>query len=128
LTKHTVIVEYKQLLFVHVEAFMHTTGFPSPARDFEERELDLHSLLVNSPSSTFFMKAEGENCPDLAVNPGDILVVDRSIEPKGEDIIISSNSGELVLSSYKGPSGKKGQDTHAGPVWGVVTWIIHKTR
>jgi len=111
-----------------MEVFMYTTGFPSPARDFEERKLDLNSLLIKNLSSTFFMKAEVENSLDLTVSPGDILVVDRSIEPKEEDIIVSSCCEDLVLSTYKRTSVTERQNTHDDSIWGVVTWIIHRTK
>lgn len=109
---------------------MDTTGFPSPARDFEEGELNLRSLVMSRPYSTFLLRAEGEKDPKLAVNPGDILVVDRSIEPQGEDIVVSSSSGELTLFIYERSSGQRQEKNNLGNrnVWGVVTWIIHRTK
>lgn len=109
---------------------MDTTGFPSPARDFEEGELDLNSLIMSRPYSTFLLRVEGENDPELAVNPGDILVVDRSVEPQGEDIVVSSFSGELILSIYGRSSDQQKEKNSFGDnnLWGVVTWVIHRTK
>ena len=56
-------------------------GFPSPADDYIEKNLDLNDLLVQKPAATFFVRAEGESMLGAGIHPNDILVVDRSLEP-----------------------------------------------
>ena len=56
-------------------------GFPSSADDYIEKTLDLNDLLVQKPTATFFVRAEGESMLGAGIHPNDILVVDRSIDP-----------------------------------------------
>ena len=59
-------------------------GFPSPADDYIERYLDLNEEFIKHPSSTFILRATGESMLDAGIFPGDMLLVDRSIEPSME--------------------------------------------
>lgn len=106
---------------------MITTGFPSPARDFEEKSLDLNKLLISNPSSTFFLRAEAIYGEINALRDKDILVVDRSLDPSEGDLLVISENGELRIMAMD-------QDPNSFPLeqleycWGVVTWIIHSSR
>lgn len=116
-------------------------GFPSPADDFSEKELDLNALVVKKPAATFFVKVEGESMINAGICSGDLLVVDRSIEPKNGQIVVAVVNGEftvkrlkigalgcfLVPENNKYPTLKvDGEDECR--IWGVVTYVIHKTR
>tara|TARA_B110000483_G_C18018700_1_gene474118 strand:- start:447 stop:878 length:432 start_codon:yes stop_codon:yes gene_type:complete len=71
-------------------------GFPSPADDYIENALDLNEYLIKHPSSTFFAKADGLSMVKAGIMDGALMVVDRSITPQHEDIVIAVVDGELT--------------------------------
>ena len=114
-------------------------GFPSPADDHMEGKLDLNTHLVKHPTATFFVKASGDSMIGAGIHDGDILVVDRSLEPRQSRIVIAAVDGQLTVKRLK----KKGKKIFLVPenkkfrsielnenndvkVWGVVTNVIHK--
>lgn len=116
-------------------------GFPSPADDYIEDQLDLNELIIQRPAATFFVRVEGESMRDANIYSGDILVVDRSVEPTSGKIVVAVINGEFTVKRFiinkqgtylvpenpKYPSFKIGPDSEFR-VWGVVTYVIHKTR
>ena len=112
-------------------------GFPSPAEDHIESELDLNNYLITNPASTFMVKATGNSMIEAGINSGDLLVVDKSLSPKPENIVIASINGEFTVKRYK-VIGKKVLLEPANPkyktieinefddavIWGVVKHII----
>ncbi len=74
-------------------------GFPSPADDYVEKNLDLNELLVQKPAATFFVRAQGESMLGAGIHPNDILVVDRSLEAVPGKIVICALNGELTKAS-----------------------------
>ena len=76
-------------------------GFPSPADDHIEGKLDLNLHLIRRPAATFFVRAEGESMKDAGIFDGDLLVVDRSIFPQSNDIVIAVLYGELTVKRLK---------------------------
>jgi len=117
-----------------------SAGFPSPADDYIENNLSLSELLIRNHLSTFLMKTSGDSMVDVGINDGDILVVDRSIEPKNRDIVIAilegnltvkrllfKASGSILLKSentaYKDIKISESADLE---IWGVVTSVIHQ--
>lgn len=72
-------------------------GFPAPGDDLVEKALDLNDLLVDNPTSTFFVRVTGDSMEDAKIFAGDILVIDRSIEPKSGLIVVAAVYGELVV-------------------------------
>lgn len=115
-------------------------GFPSPADDYLETKLDLTQHLVKHPSATYYIKAVGDSMIDYGIYSGDLLVVDRSLEPKIDDIVVAAVDGELtckclsiIEEQYYLLSGNKlyppisltGKDVH---IWGVVIHTIHSLR
>lgn len=114
-------------------------GFPSPADDYIEEDLDLNELVVKHPTATFFVRVEGESMRDAAISPGDILVVDRSLEAKTGKIIIARLDGEFTVKRLQIKGSRitlqsenalyPAIEVDAGSdfqVWGVVTYVIHK--
>ncbi len=114
-------------------------GFPSPASDFAEKHLYLNEYLISHPAATFFVRVSGDSMDDSRVNDGDVLVVDKALEPRNNDIIVASVNGEFTVKKYL----KKGKNMFLIPankkyktiaitegmefeVWGVVTYVIHK--
>ena len=113
-------------------------GFPSPADDYIEKELDLNTYLVKHPAATFFVRVSGDSMRDAGIYPGDILIVDRAIEPTNNSIVIARFEGELTVKRIH----KKGRELFLVPenseyepieiqddmdfeIWGVVKHAIH---
>ena len=74
-----------------------SAGFPSPADDYIENNLNLSELLIKNHLSTFLMRASGHSMVDAGINDGDILVVDRSLEAKSGDVVIAIFEGNLTV-------------------------------
>jgi len=72
-------------------------GFPSPADDYIEDMLDLNQYLVKNPVSTFVVKVSGDSMINAGISPGCLLVVDRSIEPINNKIVVAALNGELTV-------------------------------
>lgn len=72
-------------------------GFPSPAQDYIERRLDLNELCIEHPAATYFVRAAGDSMTGAGIYPGDVLVVDRSLEPRHGNIVIAAVAGEFVV-------------------------------
>lgn len=116
-------------------------GFPNPAEDAGGMALDLNSLLVRHPVSTFYLRVEGDSMAGAGIVSGDIVVVDKSLEPKNGDIVVAAVDGEFTLKYLK-RDGQSAWLVAANPaypsialheaieasLWGVVTYVIHKTR
>lgn len=76
-------------------------GFPSPASDHQESAIDLHCHLVALPASTFFVKATGESMINAHIHEGDLLIVDRSLPPQQDKIVIAALNSELTVKRLK---------------------------
>lgn len=74
-----------------------SAGFPSPADDYIDRELDLNEYLIANPVATFFVRVAGDSMIGAGINHDDILIVDRSIEPASGKIVIAIVDGELTV-------------------------------
>jgi DNA polymerase V len=117
-----------------------SAGFPSPAEDYIDTKLDLNDLLVRHPATTFLVTVKGDSMRDANICTGDILVVDRSLQPNHNRIVIAALDGELVVKRLRiragrvflvpeNPAYETAEVTTAidFKIWGVVTAIIHKT-
>ena len=113
-------------------------GFPSPAGDYKEDKLDLNKYLIKNPAATYFVRVAGESMVGAGIHSGDLLVVDRSIEPGDKKIVIANINGELTVKRIRIRKNKitlesenadfPSQEIKAGSefeVWGVVTTVIH---
>jgi DNA polymerase V len=114
-------------------------GFPSPADDFIQNRLDLNEHLVLHPAATFFVRVAGDSMVGAGIADGDILVVDRSLEPADGRVVIAVVSGELVVKRLRRTEGgwllaaendgyppiEIGEESDF-EVWGVVTNVIHR--
>ena len=126
--------EYELPLFASKVA----AGFPSPADDFMDTKLDLNNHLIKTPSATFFVRVSGESMIKAGIHDGDLLVVDRSLEPQVGKIVIAAIQHELTVKRYAKIDGKvylapendayepilvnEEDEVH---IWGVVTNVIH---
>ena len=117
-----------------------SAGFPSPASDYIEHKLDLNEYLISHPAATFIVKVHGSSMTDSNIRPGDLLIVDKSLTPKHNSIVIASIFGDLTVKQLK----RKHQKTFLVSsnnnypnfevkeemdffVCGVVTYTIHST-
>ncbi|MBD2860346.1 translesion error-prone DNA polymerase V autoproteolytic subunit [Spongiibacter sp. KMU-158] len=73
-----------------------SAGFPSPAEEYLEQNIDLNDHLVSHPSSTFFVRACGDSMIELGIFDGDLLLVDRSLQAKQGDVVIAAVDGQLT--------------------------------
>ena len=110
-----------------------TSGFPSPAEDYEEPALDLHALVVKNQPATFFMTADTDEMQRSGVQRGDILVVDRSAAPRMQSMVVLAHEGEFVVKRCVMCDGRMVvADDHGSinvtreSVWGVVTYIVRQ--
>lgn len=114
-------------------------GFPSPAQDFMSESIDLNRDLIHHSESTFYARAVGDSLKDAEVHEGDILVVDKSLEPQNGDMVICCVNDDFTLKFIEvhadyvllcpaNPDYKpiKVMPEEYFKVWGVVTYIIHK--
>ena len=121
--------------------FIVSAGFPSPAEDFLEPTLDLNKYLIDNPPATFCVKVEGTSMTKAGINSGDIMIVDRSLHPKHNDIVLAVIDGEFTVkriavneeSLYLMPENDsfspiKITTAMNFQVWGIITHIIHKAR
>lgn len=114
-------------------------GFPSPAGDYMEQRLDLNEHLIQHPAATFFIRVDGDSMKGAGIHAGDILIVDRSIEPTSGKIVIAVVSGEFTVKRIRligqeiwlEPENPNYPPMRIDPswefqIWGVVTYVIHK--
>jgi DNA polymerase V len=87
-------------LFIPLVQATVSAGFPSPADDYVEGQLDLNEYFINHPSATFFVRVTGESMVGAGILPGDILIVDRSLEPRSGNIVIAVVEGELTVKRF----------------------------
>ena len=114
-------------------------GFPSPATDYVEDDIDLNNHLIKNIPSTFLIRAQGKSMNSIGIHDGDLLVVDRSLNPKNFSTVIANVNEELVVKnfvkeknqSFLTSGSKKLKDKinlTENPeifIWGVVTYVIH---
>jgi len=83
-------------------------GFPSPAEQYLEPPLDLNELLVKRPAATYFVRVEGDSMVGKGIYDGDLLVVDRSLDPKDGDVVIANVDGEFTVKTLRKKGGRIG--------------------
>mgnify|MGYP003323335440 FL=1 len=114
-------------------------GFPSPATDYIEEDVDLNVHLIKNVPATFVIRVQGKSMTDVGIYDGDLLVVDKSLKPKNFSTVIANVHDELVVKSFV--KEKDEQFLTSGSkrtedkiiinsesdvfVWGVVTYVIH---
>lgn len=117
------------------------SGFPSPAEDYEEGRIDLNRELISSPLSTFFMRVQGEAMRGDGIVDGDLLVIDRSLNPRPGCVVVAvfegrfivrrlcaNNSQDLRLEASDGarlPIPLEAGQGCGAEVWGVVIHAVH---
>ena len=113
-------------------------GFPSPATDYIEDDVDLNTHPIKNAPATFIIRVQGKSMTNVGIYDGDLLIVDRSINPKNSSTVIANVNEELVVKTFI--RGKNNNYLASGPnkielsenpnviIWGVVTYVIHKLQ
>ena len=117
-------------------------GFPSPADDYLDGTIDLNTLLIERPAATFLMRVTGDSMKNASILGGDLVVVDRSVEPRPGHIVIAVLDGDLTLKRlHRLQSGQAmlqaenpdyppfiiGEEMTA-EIWGVVVGVVRQLR
>ena len=115
-------------------------GFPSPATDYIEDDIDLNSHLITNAPATFIIRVQGKSMTNVGIYDGDLLIVDKSLNPKNFSTVIANVNEELVVktlikskeANYLTSGSRNTSDRinlTNNPeiiIWGVVTYVIHK--
>ena len=115
-----------------------SAGFPSPAEDYIDKNLDLNEHLIKHPAATFFIRVEGHSMINAGIHNGDMLIVDRTLEPVDKKIVIAVINGEMTVKRIRMLKGKlylmpendsfkpiEVSEESDLQIWGVVTNVIH---
>ena len=114
-------------------------GFPSPATDYIEEDIDLNIHLIKNVPATFVIRVQGKSMTDVGIYDGDLLVVDKSLKPKNFSTVVANVHDELVVKNFF--KTKDEQFLTSGSkkiedkiiinnesdilIWGVVTYVVH---
>ena len=115
-----------------------SAGFPSPADDYTEENIDLNEHLISNPFSTFFLRVKGDSMINAGIKDKDLIIVDKSLTAKPGDIVIAMIDGEFTIKrlSIKNDELYLKAENHNYPdfsfknhidvqIWGVVIYSIH---
>jgi len=116
-------------------------GFPSPAQDYMDIAIDLNKELVKNPASTFYGRVSGNSMKDEGLEDGDILIVDKSLEPQNGDTAVCFIDGGFTLKNIKMekdviwlvPANPEYQPIKVSAendfmIWGIVTYSIRSHK
>jgi len=122
-------------------AFKVPAGFPSPAEDYADSRLDLNDYLIEHEAATFYVRVQGHSMTGAGILDGDIIAVDRSLEPRQGDVVVAVIDGELTIKElhregttvtlrarnpeFQPIEFKIGQEL---VIWGVVKGVVRKLR
>ena len=115
-----------------------SAGFPSPADDYTEQNIDLNEHLIRNPFSTFFLRVQGYSMVDSGIQDQDLIIVDKSLIAKTGDIVIAMVDGSFTIKRLDKKNNELylKSENHNYPdinfknhvdiqIWGVVTYSIH---
>ena len=116
-----------------------SAGFPSPADDFKEVRISLDRELIKNEESTFYARVSGNSMVDACLSDGDLIVIDRSINPENNKIAVCFLDGEFTVKRinkkddklYLKPENKNYDEIEVSAdnellIWGIVTFVIKK--
>lgn len=114
-----------------------SAGFPSPAEDFKETTIDLNKALIKNKEATFYARVSGQSMTDAGLDDGDLLIIDKSLEPANGKIAVCFLEGEFTVKRLKIEKGElflMPENKHYKPIkveenekliiWGIVTYVI----
>jgi len=133
--------DFSTLLELPLAGTAIAAGFPSPAEEYVEIALDLNKELIKHPASTFYARVKGDSMVDAGIQDGDLLVIDKALEPKEGAIAVCCLDGEFTVKRLS----VREEDVYLMPanaefkpiriteennflVWGLVAYVIHKPR
>ena len=116
-------------------------GFPSPADDYLEEVLSLDDICITNPASTFLGRVKGNSLQDICIYEGDIAIIDKSLTPQNQDLVVCAIDGEFnakILSIEKSAIRLMSANSDYKPiiveplsdfkVWGVITFVIQNIK
>ena len=114
-----------------------SAGFPSPAMDFIDLSIDMNRYLIKRPSSTFYGRVKGVSMKNCGIDDGDLLVIDKSINPSNNKIAVCYIDGEFTVKRINVNEGAcwlipenknykpiKITEDNDFQIWGIVTHVI----
>lgn len=114
-----------------------SAGFPSPALDFVNLTIDLNRYLIKNPSATFYGKVKGDSLINAGIHNGDLLIIDRSLEPTNGKIAVCYVNGEFtakrikiekevvwLIAENENYQPIKVTEENNFLIWGIVTHVI----
>ena len=118
-----------------------SAGFPSPADDYIEENIDLNEYLLTNPFSTFFLRVKGDSMINSGINDKDLIIVDKSLTPRPGNIVIAMIDGEFTVKRFSIKNNKLylKAENHNYPdlnledyndihIWGVVIYSVHSLK
>ena len=116
-------------------------GFPSPATDYIEEDIDLNIHLIKNIPATFIIRVQGKSMSNVGIYDEDLLIVDKSLKPKNFSTVIANVHDELVVKSFIKEKDSQFLSSRSKNfkdkiiineesnifIWGVVTYVIHST-
>ena len=118
-----------------------SAGFPSPAEDYLQKSISLDELILTNPTSSFIVEAKGDSMIGIGIFPKSILVVDKSLEAKNNDIVIASIDNEFLVKRLKINKSRitlcsenpkyppiELKEELENVIWGVVVCILNRLR
>ncbi|WP_161887907.1 LexA family protein [Pontibacter russatus] len=131
--------EYIETIEIPLLASCISAGFPSPADDYLEENINIGRYLIQNPASTYMMRVKGNSMVEANIHEGDILIIDRAQDAADGLPVICILEGEFTVKTFKrikdkaflvpaNPAYKSIEVTEEMDmrVWGVVVWILHK--
>lgn len=116
-------------------------GFPNPADDHIEQDIDLNDYLIHNPPATFLLHVAGDSMIGAGIFPGDVVIVDKSLAPQPHDVVVAVVEGEFTIKRLERQNGtvrlqpeNPSYDALVitpemdATVWGVVTFTLHRHR
>tara|TARA_B100000497_G_scaffold44611_1_gene51732 strand:+ start:3990 stop:4358 length:369 start_codon:yes stop_codon:yes gene_type:complete len=107
----------------HVSGISKQTGFPSPAAHYAEPSIDLHDELIANRDATFYVRIDGDELSNYNILDKDVLLIDRSLTPKKNDLVLVVLDGEFKVIRFSVAS----LETEF-ILWGLISYIIHYAR
>ncbi len=114
-----------------------SAGFPSPADDFLDASIDLNKAFIKHPATTFCGRVKGNSMKDLGIHNGDLMIIDKSLEPKNGAVAVCYIDGEFTVKKIKIesdccwliPANENYRHIKLTPdnefiIWGIVTHVI----
>ncbi len=141
MSKHQIFELTSKRIYLPLAESKITAGFPTPVTEYNEERLDINDIVATNPHATFYVRVSGSSMVDANIKDGDILVVDKSLEARHNDIVIAVVDGEFTVKTLYHKDGTIKlmpanpefpeivlQNEQELNIWGVVSYTIHKNR